>query len=256
MCMAVLIEQEKRLLSEAFPDSGFHGVSLNAHEAYGLARARFAIEREEIQRRMRKPTQAPSRPRRHDEEHRREVSAPCSFSPESELQARPKTKSQPDTTRQRRPVMPDVPEISLFISYAHADATFVNAIEKRLLAEGVRVWRDTRNAAVGRIDRIVEDAIGRNTVVLLVLSRNSVNSAWVEHEATLACQLELRAGKPILCPVTLDQAWKKCGWAGWLMTHIRKYHVLDFSEWQTDATIWARCFRRLLTGLHSFYKQD
>jgi len=100
----------------------------------------------------------------------------------------------------------------LFISYSHKDSAFVDAMEKHLDKKGIRFWRDIHDATAGRLEKVVDRAMSQNPTVLLVLSKNSVQSDWVEHEARSARELEKELKRDVLCPVALDGAWKDCPW--------------------------------------------
>jgi uncharacterized protein YjbI with pentapeptide repeats len=141
----------------------------------------------------------------------------------------------------------------LFISYSHGDTAFVDAIDKRLVHAGVRFWRDTHHAIAGRLERQIDQAIQFNDVVLLVLSKESTNSDWVEHEVRKAREKEKRTGKDALCPVALDDNWRTCGWPERLREQIEEYHILDFTNWQ-DNDRFQEMFGKLLEGLNLFYK--
>jgi uncharacterized protein YjbI with pentapeptide repeats len=144
---------------------------------------------------------------------------------------------------------------SLFISYTHADSAFVNQLEGYLMKNGVRFWRDVHHAVAGRLERQVDRAMRLNPTVLLILSKSSVESDWVEHEARLARRLEKELGRDVLCPIALDGNWKNCRWPERLREQIVEYNILDFSKWQ-DATTFDRMYRRLIDGLDLFYKQE
>jgi TIR domain len=141
----------------------------------------------------------------------------------------------------------------LFISYSHADGTFVNTVEKHLNKQGVRFWRDIHDTVAGRLERQIDQAIHVNDVVLLVLSEHSTKSDWVEHEVRKAREKERQTGKDTLCPVASDDTWKSCRWPARLREQIMEYNILDFSEWQ-DLARFQRMFSRLLEGLNLFYK--
>src|ERR1044072_5520569 len=100
----------------------------------------------------------------------------------------------------------------LFISYTHCNTKFVDAIEKLLINEGIRFWRDIHDAKVGRLERQIDAAINSQNVVLLILSEHSTNSDWVEHEARKAREKEKKTGKDAMCPIALDDSWKTCRW--------------------------------------------
>jgi len=143
---------------------------------------------------------------------------------------------------------------ALFISYSHADTTFVDALELKLNEKGIRFWRDTHDIKAGRVEKQLMRAIAMNPSFLLVLSKNSVNSDWVEWEAARARELEKELNRDVMCPVALDDAWKTCSWPGPLRRQIEDYHILDFARWQ-DADFLTRQFQKLIEGLRLFYGQ-
>ena len=142
----------------------------------------------------------------------------------------------------------------LFISYTHKDGAFVDQLEVHLVNAGIRFWRDVHHATAGRLERQIDRAIRLNPTVLLVLSENSVNSDWVEHEARLARKLEKEFGRDVLCPIALDGSWKECGWPERLREQIQEYNILDFSNWR-DTAHFDRMYRRLIDGLDLFYRK-
>lgn len=141
----------------------------------------------------------------------------------------------------------------LFISYSHSDNPFVNTVAKNLTKKGVRFWLDIHHSIAGRLEKQVDRAMRLNPIVLLVLSRNSTNSDWVEHEAKKARKLEKELGRDVICPVALDDSWKTCKWPERLREQIEEYKILDFSDWE-DGSEFEGMFARLLQGLDLFYK--
>jgi hypothetical protein len=142
----------------------------------------------------------------------------------------------------------------LFISYSHMDSPFVDHMEDCLNGRGIRFWRDVHHATAGRLEKVVDRAIRHNPTVLLILSKHSVNSDWVQHEVRLARKLEIETERDVLCPVALDDSWKTCRWPERLREQIEEYHILDFSDWQDEARF-QRMFTRLIDGLDLFYKE-
>ncbi|HWW60121.1 MAG TPA: TIR domain-containing protein, partial [Thermoanaerobaculia bacterium] len=137
----------------------------------------------------------------------------------------------------------------VFISYSHKDATFVDQLEKRLKAAGIRFWRDIHDLKAGRLETQIDRAIRLNPVVVLVLSQHSVESDWVEYEASKARALEKELKRDVLCPVALDDTWKTCAWPGPLRRQIEDYNILDFSS-DIDGQ-----FAKLKEGLGLFYAE-
>ena len=109
------------------------------------------------------------------------------------------------------------------------------------------------HAAAGRLETQVDRAIRLNPTVLVVLTENSVETDWVEHEARAARRLEKELGHDVLCPVALDDSWKDCRWSARLREQIEEYHVLDFSGWR-DGAAFDRMYRKLVDGLELFYR--
>ena len=94
------------------------------------------------------------------------------------------------------------------------------------------------------------DAIHLNDIVLLVLSKSSVDSDWVEYELEKAQQKEKDEKRDVLCPVALDKSWEaKLDDVLW--RQVKKKNVLDFSKWKTKA--FAPVFQKLLDGLKKYY---
>ncbi|MFH1524074.1 MAG: toll/interleukin-1 receptor domain-containing protein [Chloroflexota bacterium] len=142
----------------------------------------------------------------------------------------------------------------LFISYSHKDNAFVDTMEEYLDNKGIRFWRDIHDATSGRLEKVIDRAMRLNPTVLLVLSKDSVESDWVEHEARTARELEKEIGRDVLCPVALDEAWKDCRWPARLREQIMEYNILDFSNWKDEREFWKK-FRKLVGGLDLFYKE-
>ncbi len=141
----------------------------------------------------------------------------------------------------------------LFISYSHTDSAFVDKIEEYLNAKGIRFWRDVHHAIAGRLEKQIDRAIRHNPTVLVILSENSINSDWVQHEVRTVCELEKETGRDVLCPVALDDSWKDSPWPKRVMEQVMEYNILDFSGWKDD-TEFEKLFKKLIDGLELFYK--
>jgi hypothetical protein len=141
----------------------------------------------------------------------------------------------------------------LYISYSHADHSFVEKIEVHLNEKGIRFWRDIHELTAGRMEKQFDRAMRQNPTVLLILSANSIKSDWVEHEVRTARELEKEMGRDVLCPVALDDSWKDSSWPKRVMEQIMEYNILDFSAWEDDSKF-DSMFRKLIDGLELFYK--
>ena len=141
----------------------------------------------------------------------------------------------------------------LFISYSHADGPFVDKLESHLNNKGIRFWRDVHDMKSGRMETQIDRAIRQNPTVLLILSKHSLKSDWVEHEVRTARELEKELAHDVLCPVALDDGWKNSPWPGRVMEQIMEYNILDFSMWK-DEDRFGNTFNKLIDGLELFYK--
>lgn len=147
---------------------------------------------------------------------------------------------------------------SVFISYSSEDKGFAEAIEKRLDADGIRSWRDVHDMIAGPMEEQIEKAIQLQGTVLLVLSKNSLGSDWVEWEVRRAREIQKDLQKDendpvhVLCPVALDDTWAKAKWPKRLMAQLKEYLVLDFSDWDDDDSF-EREYLRLRKGIAKYY---
>ena len=137
----------------------------------------------------------------------------------------------------------------VFFSYTHADSRFVDTLQTAFEKKGVRTWRDIHSAEAGPLEKVIDRAITLNPTMVLVLSENSVRSAWVRWEIEKAVRLERLEKRPVLCPVALDDSWltdlpvpeRK---------EVERYTVIDLSG---DGAI-KRQMPRILKGLDIHYR--
>ena len=100
-----------------------------------------------------------------------------------------------------------LPRMRVFLSYSHGDADFVTRLEADLASNGVNVWRDIKAIAPGEsITRSIEGALRNCNALVLVLSRQSMASNWVEREfrAALHLQSETLSAEPRILPCLLE----------------------------------------------------
>jgi uncharacterized protein YjbI with pentapeptide repeats len=141
----------------------------------------------------------------------------------------------------------------LFISYSRSDSNFVDKLENQLNKKGIRFWRDIHDMKSGRMEKQIDKAIRLNPTVLLILSKHSLQSDWVEHEVRTARALEKEMKRDALCPVSIDDSWKNSPWSKRIMEQVMEYNILDFSAWKDDSRF-ENTFNKLIGGLELFYK--
>lgn len=94
-----------------------------------------------------------------------------------------------------------------FLSHSSKDKPFVRSLDRRLKALGVATWLDEAELSFGDslVDRLSK-AIETVDVVIAVISRNSVDSAWVKEEIKLAMTEEIHQRRVKVIPVLIDDA--------------------------------------------------
>ena len=148
----------------------------------------------------------------------------------------------------------------VFISYSHTDAAgLALKLYERLKRNGASCWLDQHDMVAGAMAAQVERALRLNDVVVLILSRASLQSDWVNYEITRARAKEKSEGREVLCPIAIDDSWKDAKIATAidpiLFNYLlQKYNVLDFTNWETDA--FEGAFQKLWAGLKIFYPRN
>jgi hypothetical protein len=95
--------------------------------------------------------------------------------------------------------------LPVFISYSHADAVFANKLAAHLVKNNAHVWIDSWELNVGdSILAHVQKAIQESSALLIVLSKASVESAWVKKELNAALMRELDEKRVLVLPVLLE----------------------------------------------------
>jgi uncharacterized protein YjbI with pentapeptide repeats len=122
----------------------------------------------------------------------------------------------------------------IFLCYSYADSQFVDKLHERLKESGVPIWLDRRDSKAHRIDGQADRPVRLQDVVIVVLSENSVDTDWAKHELEIAHDKERSEQRDVLCPVALDQSWRRRVQVEALWRQLRKKKVLDFSGWQSD----------------------
>jgi hypothetical protein len=91
----------------------------------------------------------------------------------------------------------------IFISYSHRDKPYVHKLAEILQKENFEVWIDDRIDYGTRWPMVIEDAVDNCESFILVASRNSHESTWVQHEFARAQRLQKK-----IFPLLLDgDAW-------------------------------------------------
>lgn len=138
---------------------------------------------------------------------------------------------------------------SCFISYSHRDDSFAKRLHDDLRQHDVQCWYAPHDLPIGAKTRsAIHQAIENHDKVLLILSRYSVESDWVEDEVAKALELETGQQRAILFPIRLDDAVlnKRTGWPA---TIRNTRNIGDFSRWGGEQDEYQASLERLLRDL-------
>ncbi|HOU96514.1 MAG TPA: TIR domain-containing protein [Bacteroidales bacterium] len=93
----------------------------------------------------------------------------------------------------------------VFISHSYQDKKFVNQLTTRLREDGIQVWTNEKELAVGdNIQEKISDAIKKTDYFIVVLSKNSTNSNWVNFELSATRLKEISQEQNIILPVLIE----------------------------------------------------
>ena len=135
-----------------------------------------------------------------------------------------------------------------FISYSSKDAEFVDRLYTDLQHNNVRCWLDKEDLKIGdKFRNSIDEAIRFHDKLLLVLSKHSVESDWVETEVETAFDKEHKQKKLVLFPVTLDETIMDTEKA-WAANIKRTRHIGDFKRWK-EHDFYQKTLTRLLRDL-------
>lgn len=138
---------------------------------------------------------------------------------------------------------------SCFLSYSSQDTAFVKRLFADLINAGIRVWHAGEDMKIGvPFRQRIYDAIGSHDKLLLLLSKDSVESHWVENEVEASLENEHKKGKQdVLFPIAIDKSFGDTDklWASRLR---RQRHIGDFTNWKDDDA-YKEAFERLLRDL-------
>ena len=120
---------------------------------------------------------------------------------------------------------------SCFISYAEADVEFAVRLHDTLQSAGIRCWMTPeKSESVGKL--IIENGQLNRVFdkLVLVVSKNSLSSEWIEQEVTAVLARESAEEDQILLPIALDNSAE--GFNKEWFDKLKKQHdVIKFINW-------------------------
>jgi uncharacterized protein YjbI with pentapeptide repeats len=141
----------------------------------------------------------------------------------------------PDTfiTYMRSLVGKPIEYYTCFISYSSRDQAFAERLYADLQSKNVRCWFDREDLKIGdKFWHRIDESIRLYDKLLVILSENSVASAWVENEVMTAFEKEYQQpGKMVLFPLKLDNTVMETK-LPWAANMRRTRHIGDFTRWK------------------------
>jgi uncharacterized protein YjbI with pentapeptide repeats len=139
---------------------------------------------------------------------------------------------------------------SCFISYSTKDQTFADRLHADLQNKGVRCWFAPHDLPIGAktLDAI-DAAIRLKDKLLLILSKSSIDSDWVENEVSAAYAEERSRKQVVLVPIRMDNTAMSTTepWARMLR---EQRNIGDFRHWRKPAE-YQKSLDRLLRDLNA-----
>jgi uncharacterized protein YjbI with pentapeptide repeats len=120
---------------------------------------------------------------------------------------------------------------SCFISFSGNDRPFIEKINTDLQKEGIRCWFAPEEMKMGDAFRQRVDQLIRITEkLLIVLSKFSIESTWIQEEVEAALAEERNRNRAVLYPIRLDNS-SMDGEKEWLVNLQKTHQIYDFSDW-------------------------
>ena len=137
---------------------------------------------------------------------------------------------------------------SCFISYSRTDKDFAAHLHDDLQKVGIGCWLDAKEIrAADSISDQINRAIQAHDKVLIVLSRSSIRSSWVNEEIRKASDLERARDSTVLFLIRLDDAVFTTERTADL-ARLKNRTIIDFRGWH-DKSQYQRAFSQLVRDL-------
>ena len=94
---------------------------------------------------------------------------------------------------------------SVFISHSSSDKSFVHKLADVLKKNGLIVWVDENELRIGDDFWMkIQNAIYENDHLIMIISKKSIRSSWVNKEISIAEKVESETSRKVLIPVLID----------------------------------------------------
>ncbi len=93
----------------------------------------------------------------------------------------------------------------IFMSYNRKDRSFVDSLARNLVAAKHNVWMDRWELSLGdSLIQKIQSALTKSSAILVILSKNSVQSEWCRKELSAGLVRELEEKKTVVMPCVID----------------------------------------------------
>lgn len=113
----------------------------------------------------------------------------------------------------------------IFVSYSKKDANFAFKLVEGIEAEDHRVWIDREIGGGQQWRQTIEQSVKDSSEMIVIISKNSVASRWVQHESSMAYALDKK-----LVPVVIDEE----SLANLNFAWIDEIQYIDFTKYSYD----------------------
>lgn len=139
---------------------------------------------------------------------------------------------------------------SCFISYSSKDQKFADKLYADLQENAVRCWFAPHDLRTGdKIRPRIDESIRLHDKLLLILSKYSVASDWVEQEVETAFDRERKEKRTVLFPIRLDDTVMRIE-TGWPALIKNTRNVGDFRKWRNPEA-YRKAFAKILRDLEA-----
>jgi TIR domain/Pentapeptide repeats (8 copies) len=139
---------------------------------------------------------------------------------------------------------------SCFISYSAKDQMFADRLHADLQNKGVRCWFAPHDLPIGaKTWDAIDEAIRLREKLLVILSKASLGSDWVEDEVTKAFAEERSRKETVLLPIRIDNTVMTTREA-WAVKLRDQRNIGDFRQWKKPAE-YQKSLDRLLRDLRT-----
>ena len=145
---------------------------------------------------------------------------------------------------------------SCFISYSNKDAELAERIYADMQNIDIRCWLASEDMKIGdRIRKRIDETIRVYDKLLIIISKDSIKSQWVEQEVETALALERKKEKrDVLFPIRSDNAVMNID-SGWPALVKNTRHIGDFTNWKNQGD-YKKAFDRLVEDLNAEGKRE